>query len=305
MRTAPRRGAPEEFAMIRARPAGRPAATLAATGLLAALAACGGGVVPDPGGTSPDVRLNCAGACVPSDTISTSAITAFMYVVDDGGRTQAQAGFNTDGSIFHNVELDGDTLWFVDGGRQTRMALSREGAWDFLLDLLTLGQPYLADIAPQPTTARDYQFQLRRAGGTVTSSVTLPAPFSFVTPGNGQVASIVAATVPVSVTRPLTVGAFGTSFLCTDANGNQTSNRVPDGRSFSQADASGANYVFNVQAFLASLEWDQDTFPPAPVTRCDVTLRAIDSVPGTLALDFHAFSILQATQVRSVRLLLR
>jgi hypothetical protein len=228
-----------------------------------------------------------------------------MYVVDDGSRTQAQAGFNTDGSIFHNVELEGDTLWFVDGNRQTRMALSREGAWDFLLDLLTLGQPYLADIAPQPTTARDYQFQLRRAGGTVTSTVTLPAPFSLATPGDGEVVPIGAVAAPVSVTRPLTVGAFSTTFLCTDTNGNQTSNRVPDGQSFSQLDASGVNFQFNVQAFLASLEWDQDAYPPGPVARCDVTLRAIDSVPGSLASDFHAFSILQATQTRSVRIRLR
>jgi hypothetical protein len=291
--------------MMPARHAGRPAAGLAALALAAALSSCGGGVVPDPGGTSPDVRLNCGGACVPSDTISTSAITAFMYVVDDGTRTQAQAGFNTDGSIFHNVELEGDTLWFVDGSQQTRMALSREGAWDFLLDLLTLGQPYLADIAPQPSTARPYQFQLRRSGTTVTSSVTLPAPFTFATPGSGQVASIAAAAVPITVTRPLDVGAFSTTFVCTDGNGNQTSNRVPDGQSFSQTDASGANFQFNVQAFLASLEWDQDSFPPAAVARCDVTLRAIDSVPGTLAPDFHAFSILQATQTRSVQIHLR
>jgi hypothetical protein len=282
--------------MIRAR---QSAATL---GLLASLASCGGGVVPDPGGTSPDVRLNCGGACVPSDTISTGAITAFLYVVDDGTRTQAQAGFNTDGSIFHNVELEGDTLWFVDGSRQTRMALSREGAWDFLLDLLTLGQPYLADIAPQPTSARDYQFQLRRAAGTVTSSVTLPAPFEFATPGAGQVAPIGAAAVPITLTRPLDVGAFSTTFVCTDANGNQTSNRVPDGQSFSQVDASGTNYQFNVPAFLASLEWDQDAFPPAPVARCDVTLRAVDSAPGALDPGFHAFSILQATQIRTVRI---
>jgi len=291
--------------MIRNVEAARTIAALAAAGALAGLSSCGGGVVPDPGGTSPDVRLNCGGACVPSDTISTSAITALMYVVDDGVRTQAQAGFNTDGSIFHNVELQGDTLWFVDGSRQTRMALSREGAWDFLLDLLTLGQPYLADIAPQPTMARTYQFQLRRAGGTVTSEVTLPAPFSFATPGSGQTFPIGAAGVPILLTRALDVGAFSTTFVCTDGNGNQTGNRVPDGQSFSQVDSTGVNFQFNVPAFLASLEWDQDAFPPAPVASCDVTLRAIDSVPGSLAPDFHAFSILQATQTRSLQIHLR
>ena len=67
------------------------------------------------------------------------------------------------------------------------MLLAREGAWDFFQNLLTLGQPYLADIAPQPTAARNYQFQLRRAGGTVISQVTLPPPFTIATPGSDQV----------------------------------------------------------------------------------------------------------------------
>ena len=131
----------------------------------ALLSACGGGVVSDPGGTSPDVRLQCgAGSCVPSSTLSTGSITALMYVVDDGTRTQAQAGFNTDGSIFHNVELEGDTLWFSDGSTQTRMALAREGAWDFFQDLLTLGQPISPTSRPS-----------RRPRAPTSSSCAAPA----------------------------------------------------------------------------------------------------------------------------------
>ena len=291
--------------MILANPA-RLATALAAACGAAVLSACGGGVVPDPGGTSPDVRLQCgASDCVPSSTLSTGSITALMYVVDDGTRTQAQAGFNTDGSIFHNVELEGDTLWFADGSSQTRMALARGGAWDFFQNLLTLGQPYLADIAPQPTTARSYEFQLRRAGGTVTSQVTLPPPFTIAAPGNNQTFAIGSTSVPISVTAPLDTGNFSTTFVCTDANGNQTSNRVPDGQSFSQVDSTGETFQFNVQAFLASLEFDQDTFPPGTVVRCDVTLHVVATNAGTLAGDFHAFSILQATQTRSVNFVLR
>ena len=282
--------------------AARRAAVLAA----AALASCGGGVVPDPGGTSPDVRLQCGNSpCVPSDTLDTSRITALMYVVDDGTRTQAQAGFNTDGSIFHNVELEGDTLWLVNGGTSQRMLLAREGAWDFFQNLLTLGQPYLADIAPQPTTAQTYDFQLRRSGGTVSSTVTLPAPFDISSPGSNQVYAIGSTSVPVTVTSPLSTGNFSTGFTCTDANGNQTSNRVPDGQSFTQLDDAGESFRFNVQAFLASLEWDQDVAPAAPVTRCDITLLAVASNFGTLSTAFHAFSVLQATQTRSVRFSLR
>ena len=277
-----------------------------ALGAVATLASCGGGVVPDPQGTSPDVRLQCGGnPCVPSDTLSTGSITALMYLVDDGTRTQAQAGFNTDGSIFHNVELEGDTLWFVDGGTQTRMALARGGAWDFFQNLLTLGQPYLADLAPQSTTARSVTFQLRRAGSTVSSQVTLPQPFTLTTPGSDQVFAIGSQAVPIAVTSPLNTGNFSTTFVCTDANGNQTGNRVPDGQSFSQVDNTGEQFQFNVPAFIASLEWDQDVAPPAAVTRCDVTLHAVATNAGTLAADFHAFSILQATQTRSVRFLLR
>ncbi len=272
----------------------------------AALAACGGGIVPDPQGTSPDVRLECgANGCVPSDTLPTGSMTALMYVVDDGTRTQAQAGFNTDGSIFHNVELEGDTLWVVDGGTQRRMLLAREGAWDFFQNLLTLGQPYLADIAPQPSAARSYEFQLRRAGGTVPSQVTLPTPFVIGAPGADQVFAIGSGTVPISVTAPLNTGNFSTSFICTDANGNQTSNRVPDGQSFSQVGSDGESFQFNVQAFLASLEFDQNVAPPAAVMRCDITLHVVSTNAGTLSSAFHAFSILQATQTRSVRLLLR
>jgi hypothetical protein len=272
----------------------------------AALVACGGGVVPDPQGTSPDVRLQCgANACVPSATLSTGSITALMYVVDDGTRTQAQAGFNTDGSIFHNVELEGDTLWFIDGGTQTRMALARGGAWDFFQNLLTLGQPYLADLAPQPATARTYAFELRRAGETVASQVTLPPPFTLASPGSDQTFAIGSQTVPVTVTSPLATGNFSTTFVCTDANGNQTSNRVPDGQSFSQVDSTGEAFRFNIAAFLASLEFDQDVAPAAAVARCDITLHAVDSNAGTLAAGLHAFSILQATQTRSVRFLLR
>ena len=277
-----------------------------AVGLGVLLSSCGGGIVPDPEGTSPSVRLECGvNGCVPSDTLSTGSITALMYVVDDGTRTQAQAGFNTDGSIFHNVELEGDTLWLSDGTTQTRMALARGGAWDFFQNLLTLGQPYLADIAPQPTAARSYQFQLRRAGGTVVSTVTLPPPFTIAAPGNDQTFAINSTTVPITVTSPLDTGNFSTTFVCTDADGNQTSNRVPDGLSFSQVDNTGESFRFNVAAFLASLEFDQNVGPPAPVARCDITLYAVDTNTGTLAADFHAFSILQATQTRSVRFLLR
>ena len=280
----------------------RPLVALAA----AALAGCGGGVVPDPHGTSPDVRLQCgANGCVPSEALATGSITALLYVVDDGTRTQAQAGFNTDGSIFHNVELEGDTLYVDDGSTPRRMLLAREGAWDFFQNLLTLGQPYLADIAPQPTAARTYQFQLRRAAGTVTSQVTLPPPFTIATPGGDQVFAIGSQAVPILVTSPLDTGNFSTTFVCTDTNGNQTSNRVPDGQSFSQVDNTGTSFQLDVPAFLASLEFDQDAFPPGAVARCDIVLHVVDTNAGTLAPAFHAFSILQATQTRSVRILLR
>jgi hypothetical protein len=275
---------------------------LATLVVVATQSSCGGGIVPDPQGTSPDVRLQCGSSgCVPSHTLATGSITAMMYVVDDGTRAQAQAGFNTDGSIFHNVELEGDTLCVGDGGTQRRMLLALEGAWDFFQNLLTLGQPYLADIAPQPAAARTYEFQLLRASGTLASQVTLPAPFTIGTPGDGQIFAIGSSSVPIAVTAPLRTGNFSTTFVCTDANGNQTSNRMPDGQSFSPVGNGGESFQFNVQAFLASLEFDQDVAPAADVKRCDVTLHVVDTNAGTLSTAFHAFSILQATQTRSVR----
>jgi hypothetical protein len=284
-----------------------PGVALALSAAICALAltGCGGAVVDDPGGTSPDVRLNCGGGCIASDTLATDRMTALMFVVDDGTRTQAQAGFDTDGSIFHNVELEGDVLYFVDGTKSTRMALAREGAFDFFQDLLTLGQPYLADIRPQPATARDYQFQLVRSTGVVLSSVTLPTPFAIASPLPDGTFSIDGATVPISLTASQSLGNLGTSFRCTDVNGNQTSNRRPDGLSFAQTDGTGENFVFDIQAFLASLQFDNNVAPPGRVASCDVTLSVVNSRAGTLADGLHAFSVIVATQTRHTRFTLR
>ncbi|HEX7638586.1 MAG TPA: hypothetical protein VF457_09330 [Burkholderiaceae bacterium] len=287
-------------------PPRRPRLSTLALVASAALAGCGGGVVPDPGGTSPDVPLNCYGTeCVPSDTLPTSAITAMMFVVDDGTRTQAQAGFNTDGSIFHNVELQGDELDFVDGATVTRMALARQGAWDFFGNLLTLGQPYLADISPQPATARDYAFRLVRAGGTLTSTVTLPAPFDITAPANNSAYAPSTTTIPVTLDAPEPVGDFSTTFTCTDSNGNQTGTRNASGSPFSATDGSGEAYAFSVPTFLASLDWSAATLPVGTVRSCNVTIHVLQVQPGSLAPGFHAFSVIQATQTRQVQVTLR
>jgi hypothetical protein len=89
------------------------------------------------------------------------------------------------------------------------------------------------------------------------------------------------------------------------ANGNQTSNRVPDGQSFSQVDDTGEQFQFNVPAFIASLECDPDVAPPAArralrrhaARRRHQRRHAGRRLPRLLHL--------QATQTRSVRILLR
>jgi hypothetical protein len=286
-------------------PRGRARAASLAAAAAALAAGCGGAVVDDPGGTSPAVRLNCLGqACVPSDTLPASSITAMLYVVDDGRRTQAQAGFNTDGSITHNVELEGDELDFVDGGRRTRMALSLAGAFDFFGDLLTLGQPYLADVSPQPTTARDYAFELVRADGTYRSTVTLPAPFDIAAPAAHATYPITTASVPVTLTAPEPLDDFFVTTLCTDANGNQSTTSSTAGNPFAATDSTGLHYALSVPALLADVSFAGATAPVGPIRSCNVTIHVVDTMPGLLAPGFHAFSIIQATQTRQVQVTL-
>jgi hypothetical protein len=114
-----------------------------------------------------------------------------------------------------------------------------------------------------------------------------------------------AHTVPITVTAPLDAGNFSTTFVCTDADGNQTSNRVPDGQSFSQVDGSGQTFRFNVQAFLDSLEFDQDTFPPSAVARCDVTLHRWRPTPARRPATSTRPRSCRRSQTRSVQFLLR
>jgi hypothetical protein len=288
-----------------ATPGGRARAAFLAAAAAALAAGCGGSVVDDPGGTNPAVRLNCLGqACVASDTLPTSRITAMLYVVDDGTRTQAQAGFNTDGSITHNVELEGDELDFVDGSRRTRMALSLEGAFDFFGDLLTLGQPYLADVSPQPATARDVAFELVRADGTLRSTVTLPAPFDIAAPGANARYPITTASVPVTLTAPEPLDDFFVTYLCTDANGNQSTTSSTADNPFSATDATGLHYALSVPALLANVSFAGATLPVGPIRSCNVTIHVVDTMPGLLAPGFHAFSIIEATQTRQVQVTL-
>ncbi|HEX7689690.1 MAG TPA: hypothetical protein VF453_18435 [Burkholderiaceae bacterium] len=288
-------------------PGGRARAAFVATAAAALAAGCGGSVVDDPGGTNAAVRLNCLGqACIASDTLPTSRITAMLYVVDDGNRTQAQAGFNTDGSITHNVELEGDELDFVDGSRRTRMALSLAGAFDFFGDLLTLGQPYLADVSPQPAAARDYAFELVRADGTLRSTVTLPAPFDIAAPSANARYPITTGTVPVTLTAPEPRNDLFATYTCVDSNGNQstTSATATGGGAFSATDATGLHYAFSVPAMLATISFAGGSAPPGTVRSCNVTIHVVDTMPGLLAPGFHPFSIIEATQTRQVQITL-
>ena len=153
-------------------------ATSAASFLLvASLAACGGGggdmPFADPNGTSTTQHLTCTSTCTESDTQPSSALHVEYFVLDDGQRAQAQAGFSTHPVILnYNVELEGDVQDVIHGGTTQRLALPRPGnlPWDFQI----LTPPYLADLASAKSGTTDFTFQLTRSTGCLL--YTSPSP---------------------------------------------------------------------------------------------------------------------------------
>ncbi len=289
----------------------RPRAGLAALALAGAslpwLAACGGGdngVVADHSGTSSTVRMSCTGACVESDTLSPGQIEAHFYIVDDGSRAQAQAGFFNGFSIGYNVELEGDVVNFVQGSSSTRMALPQPGSDAFanLFDLTD--SPYLADFA-LPSGAITGQFQMVRATQTLTSTVTLPAPFRITAPGNNATESKAsdAVTIQLDAAQPdVAWDIRGAS--CVDTAGVTWSlSAASSGTYFSTADS--RSFSFDAARYFASLKPVQSDGSVATLSSCAVTIHATLTNNGTVANGFRAGSSISAIQLRSLVLNLR
>jgi hypothetical protein len=298
--------------MISDRPrAGFIALACALAPVLAALAGCGGGdggVVADPKGTSASVQLECTIKCVDSDTLSTGQMEAHFYIVDDGTRTQAQAGFFHGFAIGYDVELTGgDVVNFIQGSTSTPMELE-DNMTNAFGDTLSLpGDPYLVDIKALPTAAVSGQFQLVRPTQTLTSSVTLPAPFNITAPGNNATSSKTsdAVVLQLDAAHP-DVAWEAPAATCIDNTGaTWDSGGGGSGTSVYFATADSRSFTFDAARYMADLVFKRTDGTIAVIDSCAVTLKALRTNEGTLADGFATGSDVSAIQLRTVKINLK
>jgi hypothetical protein len=270
--------------------------------VLALLAGCGGGnggVIPDNAGTSATNVMQCTDTCIESDTLAPGKMEAHFYLVDDGSRLQAQAGFFSGFSIGYNVELQGDVLNYLQGTSTTRMALANQDPNAFFSTLGLPGSPYLADVPSLPTAAVTGQFQLVRAAQTLTSEVTLPAPFRITTPSNNATVSKATGSVAIQLDSAQPGAAWQVSAICTDTGGTDYGQAGGAGSSlFTTAD--GREVSFDLASYEASLQFTQQNGTPAVITHCIVTFQATVTNDGTVADGFQSGSAASGIQLRTV-----
>ena len=270
-----------------------------------ALAGCGGGgesgTVNDHGRTSTTQHLECLSTCYESDTLATGGMVADFYIVDDGTRTQAQAGFHTGLTLGYNVELEGDTLYFVRDGMATQMGLPVDNRAIFP------ASPYLFDFAQRATAAVTGRFELRRAAQVYASSVTLPAPFNITSPRDGSVYSKASNAVDIQLDSARPEAAWAVVHAdCRDTGDQlwvQAGGNAPSSM-FTSAD--GRSVQFHAADYMASLQFtDTTTGAVASLKSCNFTLQATVTNGGTMADGFRAGSSISGLQMRTLKISLR
>lgn len=270
---------------------------------LLALPGCGGGtnagVVPDKG-TSTSLHMACTGTCVPSDTLAAGQMEAHFTIVDNGKKAQAQAGFFDGFTLGYNVELHGDTLYFVQGGVATQMGLPISPGAGIKVHEAAPFSPYVMDFPQLPTTAVAGQFELRRAGQTFISQTSLPAPFNIVSPADGATVSKAsnAVALQLDTAQPQATWTVENS-QCRDTanvlhvqagNGSISAFSTDDGRSVQ----------FHAADFMASLQFKDADGNPLALASCVFVLQAAVTNGGTLADGFEAGSSVSAVQLRQL-----
>lgn len=265
-----------------------------------ALTGCGGGEsgsVDDHGKTSTSVHMNCGSACVQSDTVATAGLVAHFYIEDDGKRTQAQAGFYSGFTLIYNVELNGDSLYYVQDGVATQMGLSVD---------TRLG-PYLVDFARRATAPVTGQFELRRPTQTYASTVTLPAPFDIASPQDGAVYSTSSNAIPLQLDSARPEAAWSVVNATCKDTGNVTHVALFTAAAspmFSTVD--GRSAQFHGADFMAALDFTDTTTGVRPqVKSCDLKLQATVTNAGTLAGGFGVNSLISGLQLRKLSISLR
>lgn len=285
---------------------------LGATGiavLVAGLAGCGGGVTDDSGGTAE--RLTCLETCTPSNTVNPDQLSAHYALVSEGGKVQAQAGFNTGDDPRFNVEVaGGDKLRVVTASGANTFHIPSSGGIAGIIaafpSLLIIGAtPYLSDV-PSSATTLPADFEFVRGATVYKSSVTLPAPFSITAPAAG-------ATFPMS-TRTLSVrlasGGMApenqAEFKCADSNGNtaNSTESIPVATIAALADGSGYAYTLDLGAVIDTLIFTT-TFPRGAVASCDIGLSVTLQNDGTRDARLGSNTRVFAQQIRRVSFALR
>lgn len=289
--------------------AGLVALACASAPLLGVLAGCGGGgdngIIPDNAGTSSTVRMNCTSQCIESDTLTPGQMEAHFYIVDDGSRAQAQAGFFSGFSLGYNVELEGDVLNFAQGSSSTRMALPKGDNSQFFDTLRLPGNPYLADFSNLPTGEVTGQFQMVRATQTLTSTVTLPSPFRITAPGNNATSSKSsdAVTIQLDSVQPNATWEVR-SASCVDTTGATWSTSTGGtAQFFSTTDS--RSFLFDAAGYFDSLVLTRSDGTVAVLSSCAATVQATVTNNGTVADGFKAGSAISGIQLRTVTLNLR
>ena len=271
---------------------------------IVALAGCGGGgeagTVNDHG-TSTTQRMNCASACVESDTLSAGQMQAQFYLEDDGTRTQAEGGFFSGITIGYNVELHGDALYFVHGTVASQMGLPKASGGAAMADL---GSPYLYDLPQRATAPLAGQFELHHAGQVYTSSTTLPAPFSIVSPTAGAVYSKASDAIPIQLdaARPEATWLVDAIDCRTSNNQSWVGGGAGWDPAFFTTD-DGRSVQFHAATYMARL---QQLFAQAggtgTLTSCNLTLKASVTNGGTTADGLAAGSSISGLQLRKVKI---
>ncbi len=272
------------------------------------LAACGGGtdagVVRDKG-VSTTLRMSCTGTCVQSNTLSTGQMEAHFTIVDNGRKAQAQAGFFDGFTLGYNVELNGDTLYFVQGGVATQMGLPISPSAGIKVHDAAPFSPYVMDFPQLPSTEIAAQFELRRAGQTYTSQVSLPAPFSIVSPADDTTVSKASNAVPIQLDSALPQATWTVeNAQCRDTS-NVLHEQVGNGVVSAFSTSDGRSVQFHAADFMASLPFNDANGARLPLASCVLILQAAVTDGGTLADGFETGSSVSGVQLRQVTITAR
>ncbi len=278
------------------------AASACALALLA-LAGCGGGTtagVVNDKGTSTTLRMSCTGPCVESDTLSTGQMEAHFTVVDNGRKAQAQAGFFDGFTLGYNVELEGDTLYYVQGGVATRMGLPISPGAGIKVHDAAPFSPYVMDFPQLPAAPVAGQFELRRAGQTFTSQTSLPAPFNIVSPADGSTVSKSSNAVALQLDAALPQATWTVeNSQCRDTS-NVLHVQAGNGSLPAFSTDDGRSVLFHAADYMASLQFKDANGNPLALTSCVFVLQAAVTNGGTLADGFETGSSISAVQLRQL-----